>query len=145
VLRFGPLVREAMRGGGGTLVSGATRQGVSVIAGDITEDEAFRAIGYLPASVPYDIQVDDDRYAGLCLGPAESLLKLVVVVPTLLASVRREWIRPPRPKPDTYVVVLSPDSVRSKVYAAELDQASQASKRIVPDLRYEIPTRVLDS
>ena len=65
VLRFGPLVREAMRGGGGTLVSGATRQGVSLIAGDIAEDEAFRAIGYLPASVPADVEVDHERYAEL--------------------------------------------------------------------------------
>jgi class 3 adenylate cyclase len=65
VLRFGPLVREAMRGGGGTLVSGATRQGVSVIAGDVAEDESFRAIGYLPAEVPEDVQVDDERYAEL--------------------------------------------------------------------------------
>ena len=65
VLRFGPLVREAMHGGGGTLVSGATRQGVSVIAGDVAEDESFRAIGYLPASVPDDVRVDDERYAEL--------------------------------------------------------------------------------
>jgi hypothetical protein len=32
---------------------------------------------------------------------------------------------------DTYVVVLSPSSVRSKICAAELDQALQANKRIV--------------
>ena len=65
VLRFGPLVREAMRGGGGTLVSGATRQGVSLIAGDIAEDERFRAIGYLPATVSADVEVDHERYAEL--------------------------------------------------------------------------------
>ncbi len=65
VLRFGPLVREAMRGGGGTLVSGATRQGVSLIAGDIAEDDAFRAIGYLPASIPANVEVDHERYAEL--------------------------------------------------------------------------------
>ena len=65
VLRFGRLVREAMRGGGGTLVSGATRQGVSLIAGDIAEDDAFRAIGYLPARVPAGVEVDRDRYAEL--------------------------------------------------------------------------------
>ena len=35
---------------------------------------------------------------------------------------------------DTYLAVLSPDSVRSKVCAAELDQALQANKRIVPVL-----------
>jgi class 3 adenylate cyclase len=65
VLQFGPLVREAMRGAGGTLVSGATRQGVSLIAGDVAEDESFRAIGYLPASVPDEVHVDDERYAEL--------------------------------------------------------------------------------
>jgi hypothetical protein len=46
-------------------VSGATRQGVSLIAGDVAEDESFRAIGYLPASVPDEVHVDDERYAEL--------------------------------------------------------------------------------
>ena len=57
-----------MRGGGGTLVSGATRQGVSVIAGDVAgNNPGFRAIGYLPAVVPGDVEVDADvgRYAEL--------------------------------------------------------------------------------
>ena len=38
---------------------------MSVIAGDVAEDESFRAIGYLPASVPDDVRVDDERYAEL--------------------------------------------------------------------------------
>jgi hypothetical protein len=36
-----------------------------LIAGDVAEDESFRAIGYLPASVPDEVHVDDERYAEL--------------------------------------------------------------------------------
>ena len=61
--RSGALVLEAMGGRAGTLVSGATMQGASAIAGEVAErNEAIRAVGYLPATVPADVEVDVERY-----------------------------------------------------------------------------------
>ena len=62
--RHGALVSEAMKGGECTLVSGATMQGASAIAGEVAErTKGIRAVGYLPAAVPPDVQVDAERYA----------------------------------------------------------------------------------
>ena len=63
---YAAVVREAMMGWEGTIVSGGTRQGVSALAGDLGETGA-RVIGYLPTVVPDDVAVDDDprRYAEL--------------------------------------------------------------------------------
>jgi hypothetical protein len=64
---FGRVLAEAVRGLEGTLISGATTQGVSAIAGDLAEASggALRAVGYLPAAVPANVEVDRDaaRYA----------------------------------------------------------------------------------
>ena len=63
---YADVFRDAFAGWPGTIVSGGTRQGVSEIAGDLGAAGA-RVVGYLPASVPAGVAVDDDprRYAEL--------------------------------------------------------------------------------
>jgi class 3 adenylate cyclase len=58
------LVR-ALDGAEGTLVSGGTAQGVSALAGDVASAvEGIRAVGYLPSSLPEDVE-EDERYEEL--------------------------------------------------------------------------------
>ena len=66
--RHAATIVAAMTGRSGTLISGGTRQGVSAIAGDVAEGvQGVRAVGYLPADIPGDVEVDADvgRYAEL--------------------------------------------------------------------------------
>jgi class 3 adenylate cyclase len=52
----------ALVGARGTLVSGGTAQGVSALAGDVSSAlEGIRAVGYLPSSLPEDVD-EDTRY-----------------------------------------------------------------------------------
>lgn len=54
---------ETVRDVEATLVSGGTRQGIGAIAGEAAEaGSKIRAIGYLPETVPADVEIDD-RYA----------------------------------------------------------------------------------
>jgi hypothetical protein len=63
---YAGVVREALAGWAGTVISGGTRQGVSAVAGDLGAS-GVRVVGYLPGSVPDGVEVDDDprRYAEL--------------------------------------------------------------------------------
>ncbi len=65
---YGDAVAQAMAGTGGTLVSGGRTQGVSAIAGDVASAVGgVRAVGYLPGTLPSEVQIDEDggRYARL--------------------------------------------------------------------------------
>jgi hypothetical protein len=63
---YADVIRSAMSGWEGTVVSGGTQQGVSALAGDLGET-GVRVIGYLPAAVPDGVSVDVDprRYSEL--------------------------------------------------------------------------------
>jgi hypothetical protein len=69
IRRFGSALAAAVHGLAGTLISGATTQGVSAIAGDLAEGSGggLQAVGYLPEAVPpgVDIETDEDRYLEL--------------------------------------------------------------------------------
>jgi class 3 adenylate cyclase/tetratricopeptide (TPR) repeat protein len=52
----------AFEGAVGTVISGGTGQGVSALAADVSSAvEGVRAVGYLPATLPEDVEADD-RY-----------------------------------------------------------------------------------
>ena len=66
---FGAVLRGAFEGRSGTVISGGTTTGVSVVAGDLAEASAgaIEAAGYLPAALPTDVRSDEDphRYAAI--------------------------------------------------------------------------------
>jgi hypothetical protein len=59
---YSALLRDAFRDLRCTLISGGTRAGVSVLAGDLGQEhgERLTVIGYLPGRLPDDVEVDDD-------------------------------------------------------------------------------------
>jgi hypothetical protein len=63
---YSPTLLEAFQAFEGTLISGGTRAGVSVLAGDLGEayGERITVIGYVPELVPEDVEVDvaKERY-----------------------------------------------------------------------------------
>jgi tetratricopeptide (TPR) repeat protein len=67
VRAHGEALRVALRGFGGTLISGGTTQGVAALAGDVAAAIGARSIGYLPSELPTGVRADTDaaRYSEL--------------------------------------------------------------------------------
>jgi hypothetical protein len=65
ILEFFDTIAHVARDKVASLVSGGTRQGVSALAGDLSERLGVPAVGYIPSVVPIDVEVEkaQSRYA----------------------------------------------------------------------------------